>query len=80
MKRILFFLLCCFAISKSFGQVEYRNTNAGRLVNVEDLNGRSLIKKYDPDISGSPFINDNWTLAKITLKKGKEVGPLPVKL
>jgi hypothetical protein len=47
---------------------------------MEDLNGHSLLKKYDPDVSGSPFINDKWELAKITLIKGKEVGPLLIKL
>ena len=45
-----------------------------------DLNGHSLLKKYDPQISGSPFINDDWVRAKITLSKGKEIGPMPVKL
>ena len=45
-----------------------------------DLNGHSLLKKYDPDITGSPFINDHWVPAKITLSRGKEIGPLPIKL
>ena len=45
-----------------------------------DLNGHSLLKRYDPDIAGSPFINDHWVPAKITLSRGKEIGPLPIKL
>jgi len=45
-----------------------------------DLNGHSLLKKYDPEVAGSPFINDDWVSAKITLSKGKEIGPLQVKL
>lgn len=45
-----------------------------------DLNRRSLLKKYDPEITGSPFINSDWVLAKITLSKGYETGPIPVKL
>jgi hypothetical protein len=80
MKRILFFLLIGFTMNESFGQLEFRNSNVGRLINLEDFNGRSLLKKYDPDISGSPFINTNWMPAKITLTKGKEIGPLLVKL
>ena len=80
MKRIVFFLLIGFIMNESFGQLEFRNSNVGRLINLEDFNGRSLLKKYDPDISGSPFINTNWMPAKITLTKGKEIGPLLVKL
>ncbi len=67
-------------MNESFGQLEFRNSNVGRLINLEDLNGHSLLKKYDPAISGSPFINDEWVPAKITLAKGKVIGPLPVKL
>ena len=80
MKRILFFILSSFIIHESFGQLEFRNSNVGRLINLEDFNGRSLLKKYDPDIAGSPFINADWIPAKITLMKGKEIGPLLVKL
>lgn len=64
----------------SFGQLEFRNSNVGRLINLEDFNGRSLLKKYDPAISGSPFINADWIPAKITLSRGKEMGPLLVRL
>jgi hypothetical protein len=67
-------------MNESFGQLEFRNSNVGRLINLEDFNGRSLLKKYDPDISGSPFINADWLPAKVTLLKGKEIGPLLVKL
>ena len=67
-------------MTESFGQLEFRNSNVGRLINLEDFNGHSLLKKYDPGISGSPFINDDWVPAKITLSKGKEIGPLSVKL
>jgi len=47
---------------------------------MEDISGRSLFKKYDPDISGSPFINDEWIMAMITLSQGNEIGPLKIKL
>ncbi|HWN89486.1 MAG TPA: hypothetical protein VNM35_10505 [Chitinophagaceae bacterium] len=80
MKRILFFLLAVFTMNGSFGQLEFRNSNVGRLINLEDFNGRSLLKKYDPAISGSPFINADWIPAKITLSRGKEMGPLLVRL
>lgn len=49
-------------------------------MNFVDLNGYSLLKKYDPEIKGTPFINDKWKLAKITLSKGKEISQLPIKL
>src|SRR4029079_3966623 len=80
MKRMLFFILISFIMHESFGQLEFRNSNVGRLINLEDFNGRSLLKKYDPDISGSPFINADWAPAIIILSKGKEIGPLLVKL
>ena len=50
------------------------------MMNFVDLNGYSLLKKYDPEIKGTPFINDNWELAKITLSEGKEISHLPIKL
>ena len=64
---------------RSFGQLEFKNSNIGRLVNLVDLSGHSLLEKYDPGITGSPFINDDWVFAKITLSKGKEIGPLSIK-
>lgn len=45
-----------------------------------DLDGHSLLKKYDPDVEGIPFVNTNWVLATITLSKGKKIGPIPIKL
>jgi hypothetical protein len=50
----------------------------GRVIDLADLEGRSLLKKYDPQITGSPFINDDWVSAKLTLSRGKEIGPLPL--
>jgi hypothetical protein len=60
--------------------VEFKNSNVGRTMDFTDLNGHSLVKKYDPAITGSPFINDDWVSANITLSRGKEIGPLAVKL
>ena len=79
MKRILLFIYC-FSVQSSFGQIEFRNSNLGRVMNLRDLDGNSLLKKYDPDITGSPFINDNWVSAIVTLSSGKPIGPVSVKL
>jgi len=49
-------------------------------MDLADLDGHSLLKKYDPQITGSPFIHDDWVSAKLTLSRGKEIGPLPIKL
>ena len=64
----------------SLAQLEFKNSNVGRIMDLTDIDGRSLVKKYDPDVTGSPFINDDWVSAKITLSRGKEIGPLSVKL
>jgi hypothetical protein len=79
MKKILllFFLFCDHW---SFGQLDFKNSNVGRVMDLADLDGRSLLKKYDPEVTGSPFINDDWVSAKLTLSRGKEIGPLPIKL
>jgi len=79
MKKILasIFLLYC---QLSFGQLDFKNSNIGRVVDMTDLEGHSLLKKYDPEITGSPFINNDWVPAKLTLSRGKEIGPLQIKL
>ena len=77
-KNLLFILLLYCECSQ--GQLEFKNSNVGRVMDFTDLNGHSLVKKYDPDVTGSPFINDNWVAAKITLSGGKEIARLPVKL
>ena len=79
MKKILllFFLFC---YHWSFGQLDFKNSNVGRVMDLADLDGHSLLKKYDPEVTGSPFINDDWVSAKLTLSRGKEIGPLPIKL
>jgi predicted small secreted protein len=57
----------------------YDGTNAGNRINLTDMNGRSL-KNDHPDISGSPYINENWSLATIMLTKGKILQQVYVKL
>ena len=80
MNRVLLFL-CLFYNNKStFGQLDFKTSNVGRVMDLADLDGRSLLKKYDPDVTGSPFINDDWVSAKITLSRGKEIGPLWVRI
>ena len=79
MKRILL-LIFLFCLQWSFGQVGFKNSNVGRVMDLADLDGHSLLKKYDPALTGSPFINEDWVSAKLTLSRGKEVGPLPIKL
>src|SRR6476620_7129176 len=79
MRRILFF--CFFLSCKwSSGQLEFNNSNVGRVMNLADLNGNSFLKKYDPDIMGSPFIKDDWVPARLTLSGGSVMGPLSIKL
>ena len=80
MKRIIFTAFVWVSANTSYGQVEFKNSSTGRLMNMEDINGRSLLKKDDPNVTGSPFISPDWVMAKLILSKGKEIGPLPVKL
>jgi len=42
MKKILFLTFICFIMDKSFSQLEFRNSNVGWLVNLEDFNGIPL--------------------------------------
>jgi len=79
MKRILL-LIFLFCFQCSFGQLDFKTSNVGRVMDLADLDGHSLLKKYDPAITGSPFINDDWVSAKLTLSLGKEIGPLSIKL
>jgi hypothetical protein len=60
--------------------LDFKTSNVGRVMDLADLDGHSLLKKYDPQITGSPFIKDDWVSAKLTLSRGKEIGPMPIKL
>lgn len=78
--KIAFLVSFLYLISPaSFGQIEFKNSNNGRIMNFEDLNGRSLLKKYDPDVAGSPFLNDEWLPAKLTFFKGNIISPVLIK-
>jgi hypothetical protein len=78
-KKILFVTLLLIA-NLGFGQLEFKTSLMGRTLDMADMNGHSLLKKYDPDATGSPFINDEWVLANLTTLKGNVVGPLQIKL
>ena len=78
MKRILLFVFL-FHHHWTLAQLDFKNSNVGRVMEFTDLNGHSLLRQYDPDVTGSPFMSDNWELAKITLRGGKEIGPLATK-
>lgn len=80
MKKISFFLFILFVANHGFSQLEFKNSNVGRMLGFVDQNGHSLLKSYDPDVAGSPFINPDRMLAMITLSGGKVVGPLPIRL
>lgn len=76
------FLIALLAVTSAvaFSQITFQNSNNGRIMNLEDLNGRSFLKKYDPDVLGSPFLNDEWQPAKLTFFKGNSVSPVLIKL
>ena len=80
MKRSLLFIFYCISFHFSSAQIEFRNSNLGRVMNLRDLDGNALLRTYDADINGSPFINDNWVSSIITLSSGKQIGPVSVKL
>lgn len=80
MKIILLTLTVSFYINQAFCQLEFKTSLMGRTLDMADMNGHSLLKKYDPDATGSPFINDDWAFAKLTTAKGNVVGPIQVKL
>ena len=69
--------LYCMAASSQF---EFNPTVGGGRFDARDVSGRSLIKAYDGEIAGSPFINENWERAMLTLARGKTIGPVMVKL
>lgn len=76
------FLIAVLAVTSAVAvsQITFQNSNNGRIMNLEDLNGRSLLKKYDPDVLGSPFLNDEWQPARLTFFKGNSVSPVLVKI
>lgn len=80
MKKAFIVLSFCLFDYTAFCQLEFRESNVGRMGSFVDFNGRSLMKKYDGDIAGSPFINENWEKAILTLSKGKKTSPVLIKM
>lgn len=80
MKKFTSILFACIISHTGFCQLEFKNSNVGRLANFYDQTGNSLVKTYSPDIVGSPFFNNDWTLAKLSLLHGTIVQPLAIKL
>lgn len=80
MKILCVFLIICLTRDASFAQLEFKNSNLGRMLRFVDQNGHSLLKSYAPDVAGSPFLDPEWAMANITLSTGKTVGPIPVRL
>jgi len=76
-KIFILFLICLYF--KGFSQFQFNDLN-GRIIDFRDLNGRSLLKVYESDIKGYPFINDDWVAAKLTLSNGKQIEPVLIKL
>lgn len=68
---IIFFIGINLSVS---AQVSFSEGVSGRFIQVQDINGRSLVKgKYDGDIEGSPFLNNDWSYVTLLLKQGKEL-------
>ena len=77
-KKLPFYF--CFITSISFDQLDFSTSTEGRRLDATGINGQSLLKKYAPDATGSPFINPNWVQANLTLSEGKITGPISIKL
>lgn len=73
MKKLFTILLVCLT-SAVIAQVTFSEGINGRVIRVQDINGRSLIKeKYEGDIEGTPFLNNDWSTVDLTLRQGKEI-------
>lgn len=77
MKKILL-LSVCFITNVCFCQLP--TPGGDRAMYFTDIIGNPLINKYDSDIAGSPFINNDWVPAKITFYKGQTKEPVSVKI
>ncbi len=89
MKKFIFALTFILRQIPGIGQVDpalntnstviYDGTNSGNRISLTDMNGR-LMQNDHPDISGSPFINENCNQATLMLSKGKVLQQVFVKL
>jgi hypothetical protein len=67
MKKLFFTFLLYFICSSGISQV------------LQDLSGKPYINPSNTDLLGSPFIFDEWRLAKIKLKSQQEIDNVKVK-
>ena len=73
MRKLFTILLACFT-SAVTAQITYSEGLNGRVLRVQDINGKSLIKeKYDGEIEGTPFLNNDWSDADLLLSQGKQI-------
>jgi hypothetical protein len=80
MKKLMLLYMVCHHYIAASSQFDFNPTIGGGRFDARDINGHTLIKQYDGDIAGSPFLNENWEKAMLTLSKGKTTGPVMVKL
>ncbi len=83
MKNISVIILIFFVLLnyKATAQLSFANTNNGRMMQIADMNGKSLRnEKYDPAIEGTAFINPDWADADVLTTAGQLVKKVKVKL
>jgi hypothetical protein len=74
MNKTIYLLFFLSVYQSSIAQLNaLNNPNSSGAMDFTDQEGKSLIKKYDPEIRGTPFVKDGWLQSKITLSKGKEI-------
>ena len=80
MKKLMLLSMVCLCCITAFPQFDFNPMIGGGVFSARDISGRPIIKKYDGEITGSPFLNESWKQAILTLSKGKVIGPVMVKL
>lgn len=55
-------------------------SNNGNSVHLADMNGHPLNGNVQQDVAGSPYINEDWAWANLTLSQGKILTMVAVKL
>lgn len=78
MKKAFIVLFFCLFNYITFCQLEFQESNVGRMASFVDFNGRSLMKKYDAETTGSPFFSD-WKMAILNFYTGNKTLKIPVK-
>lgn len=76
---LIIFLKACM-IYGQFGDKSPYTVRLPTAIFFNDVFGKPFNPAANEDISGSPFINNNWKLAVIKLKDGRFFGDIAVKL